>query len=192
MPNTFTRLPPQAVDLIKRWEGFSPVWYRDGGGVRTIGYGTTALSRAINPHQIDPPITRDEGETLLLRSIRQEYAACVRENVTAPLTDLQYGALVSLCYNIGCGAFSDSTLVLLLNAGQEEEAEKEFLEWKYVNGNVIDGLLQRRKAERALFEHDEDTAFSIDPVEVKVYGAERLSTPSLDTLLDRIDTNGQQ
>ena len=33
-----------AVELIKKWEGFRSKAYRDGGGVWTIGYGTTAAA----------------------------------------------------------------------------------------------------------------------------------------------------
>lgn len=184
-----TTIPERAFDLIKRWEGFRADWYDDIGGVPTIGYGTTAMDVAVDLDEISAPIDKETATTLLKRSIRQEYEPCVRESVTARVTDLQLGALVSLCYNIGCGAFGDSTLVQLLNAGYEEEAEDEFLRWKYVNGNVIEGLLNRRRAEKKLFEHDEEGAFAIETEPVPVARVERLGTPTIDELLSRIEIN---
>jgi lysozyme len=38
--------------------------------------------------------------------------------VTVPLTDNQFAALVSLCFNIGSAAFRDSSVVRVLNKGE--------------------------------------------------------------------------
>jgi len=182
-----TELPEDAINLIKRWEGFRSHWYADAGGVRTIGFGTTDMDRAIDPGAIDPPITRTRGEELLRRSIDTHYEPCVRESLRREATPHQLGAMVSLAYNIGCGAFGDSTLVQLFNAGETGEAADEFLRWKYVGGEVVEGLRRRRQAERAFFFGELGPAFSIEAERVPVAGVERLGTPALADLLGRID-----
>ena len=182
-----TELPEDAINLIKRWEGFRSHWYADAGGVRTIGFGTTDMDRAIDPGAIDPPITRARGEQLLRRSIETQYEPCVRESLRREATPHQLGAMVSLTYNIGCAAFGDSTLVQLFNAGETVEAADEFLRWKYVGGEVVEGLLRRRRAEREFFFGELGPAFSIEATQVPVAGVERLGTPALADLLRRID-----
>jgi lysozyme len=74
----------------------------------------------------------------------------------APLFDLglnqnQFDALVSLIFNIGARAFHASTLLVKLKARDYPGAADEFLKWDHAGGQVLPGLLNRRKAERALF-----------------------------------------
>ena len=70
--------------------------------------------------------------------------------MTVPLTQNQFDALVSLTYNIGSGAFNNSTL-LKLNKGDYQGAADQFLVWNKADGKVMKGLVRRREAERALF-----------------------------------------
>jgi GH24 family phage-related lysozyme (muramidase) len=63
----------------------------------------------------------------------------------------QFDALVDFTFNIGCGAFSSSTLLKKLNSGDHSGAAEEFLRWKFVKGVEVAGLLRRRKADRDLF-----------------------------------------
>lgn len=71
--------------------------------------------------------------------------------VAAPLTGNQFSALVSLVYNIGSGAFADSTLRQLVNAQRYEAAAEEFGRWNKSGGKALAGLTARRMDERALF-----------------------------------------
>jgi hypothetical protein len=59
--------------------------------------------------------------------------------------------MVSLCFNIGPGAFAGSTLVKRFNAGDEPGAADAFLMWRKAGGKVLPGLEARRAAERKLF-----------------------------------------
>ncbi len=45
-----------------------------------------------------------------------------------------------------------STLLKKLNAEDYEGAAKEFPKWKYAKGQVYEGLVNRREAEKFLFE----------------------------------------
>ena len=68
----------------------------------------------------------------------------------------QFDALVSFTYNVGIGAFQSSTLRKKLNSRKFDEAAQEFGKW--VKGTVngvkitLEGLVNRRRDERALFE----------------------------------------
>lgn len=67
------------------------------------------------------------------------------------VTQCQFDALVSFCYNLGAKALSTSTLMRKLNAGDTFGAADEFLRWNKAGGKVLAGLTRRREAERALF-----------------------------------------
>ena len=59
--------------------------------------------------------------------------------------------MVSLCYNIGPAAFAKSSIVRHFNAGNVDAAANSFLLWKKAGGKVVQGLVNRRTAERDLF-----------------------------------------
>lgn len=72
-----------------------------------------------------------------------------------PLNQNEFDALVSFCFNLGCGALDGSTLLKKLQAGDRAGAANEFLKWQYEhkNGNLVAnaGLFKRRQLERLLF-----------------------------------------
>ena len=81
----------------------------------------------------------------------KEFESTVNTSVKAPLTQNQYDALVSLSYNIGSNAFKNSTLLKKLNSGDYKGAAEQFLVWNKVNSKRVQGLVNRREAERNLF-----------------------------------------
>lgn len=139
--------PSQAcIDFIKSFEGFSEHAYRDGGGVLTIGYGTTENV------QLGDTVTEEEACELLRQDV-QEAADAVDDFVDVELNQQQYDALCSFIYNVGREAFKNSTLLKLLNQGRSETVVgPQFDRWNKDNGKVIAGLSRRRAAERAMFE----------------------------------------
>lgn len=68
-----------------------------------------------------------------------------------PLSQNQFDALVSLVYNIGETAFSNSTLLKKLNAKDYQGAADQFPRWNKGGGQVLKGLVRRRADERDLF-----------------------------------------
>ncbi len=99
----------------------------------------------------DTTWTQEEADAAFLKDLAW-VEECVNRCVTAQLTQNEYDALASLCFNIGCTAFGKSTLVKLLNAGDYDAASKEFKRWDKQNGLVLAGLTKRRAAEAELFE----------------------------------------
>ncbi|WP_431267892.1 lysozyme [Dankookia sp. P2] len=99
------------------------------------------------------PMSRTTGSLLLEADTRIARAA-VNNLLQAPLDDAQFGALVSFTFNVGIGAFSRSRLLRLVNNGEFEGAEREFMRWVKSNGRVLDGLVTRRSCESAMFRGD--------------------------------------
>jgi len=75
--------------------------------------------------------------------------------IHVPLTQGQYDALVSLCFNLRGGAQRLPSiaprLVAKINGGDGSGAADELLDIDRANGEVLPGLVRRREAERALF-----------------------------------------
>ena len=120
--------------------------------VPTIGIGTTVYNETGRKVTLsDLPITRAKAEDLLGFDLGVKYAPAVRRAVKKFQTVNQYGACVSMAYNVGTAGFSRSTLCWLINQGQHAKATDEFLKWTRGGGRVLPGLVRRRKAERAMF-----------------------------------------
>jgi len=134
----------KGIELIKKYEGLKLKAYKCSAGVWTIGYGHTK-----NVKQGDV-ITEGQAEILLIYDLF-DFENCIKKNVTIPLTQNQFDALVSLCFNIGCGNFLKSTLLKKLNEGKIAEAAKEFLKWNKADGKELAGLTKRRQEEMELF-----------------------------------------
>lgn len=134
----------ETVALVARFEGYRRHVYRDAVGVETIGYGET------NPRLIaryrSGGISEPDARRLLKRRL-SEFGAGVRRLVGVPLTPRQHGALTSLAYNIGLGAFGQSTLRRKLNAGEYAAVPAEFMKWTKAGGQQLQGLVRRRRAE---------------------------------------------
>ena len=135
----------EGIDLIKKFEGLSLTTYKCSAGIDTIGYGHTGID--VTPNKT---ITEFDAEALL-RTDLEKFEKCVNDYVTAPIKQNQFDALVSLCYNIGCGAFTNSTLLKLLNTKSYQSAALQFTRWDKINGVENKGLLKRRILEQELF-----------------------------------------
>ncbi len=136
-----------AVAIIKESEGLRLEAYTDG--VRwLIGYGHTATAKK------GMRITEAQAENLL----RQDLAVCenaIAKIISVPVTENEFGAMASLCYNMGTGNFAKSPVVTKLNAGDYAGAADAFL--THTRGTLngvkqeIPHLKTRREKERALF-----------------------------------------
>lgn len=138
------------VDLIKEFEGLRLYAYQDSVGVWTIGYGTTAAAGlGINPHA-GMVITLADADQYL-RAALYKFSATIRPMIKVPVTDNQFGACLSLAYNVGPANFATSSVLRLLNAGDLANAAASFAKWNRAGGKVLAGLTRRRAAEAALF-----------------------------------------
>lgn len=141
------KLSQKGIELIKQFEGYSSKAYPDpatGGVPWTIGYGTT---RGVKPGMV---ITAEQAEKMLRDDVAK-FESGVSSLITAPTTQGQFDAMVSLAYNIGLGNFGKSTLLKKHNARCYTCAADQFRVWNRANGKVMNGLTRRRAAERQVY-----------------------------------------
>lgn len=113
-------------------------------GTLTIGYGHTGT---VKPGM---RITEAEADHLLSQDLAWAEAA-VDRLVKVPLSDNQFGALVSFCFNVGETNFASSTLLRRLNAGEYDAVPHELAKWVYSKKVRMQGLVNRRAAEAGLW-----------------------------------------
>jgi lysozyme len=133
------------VAAIRAFEGCVLEAYQDTGGVWTIGVGHTG------PDVIKGLKWRQTQADAMLAQDLARFEVAVDAAVHLALSQGQFDALVSLAFNIGARAFSESTLVRKLNAGDVAGAGAQFIAWHKDNGVVSKVLLSRRAAELWMF-----------------------------------------
>lgn len=171
------KLSAQGEKLIKEGEGLKLYAYDDKNpnkpflrgkpkGTLTIGYGHT--SAAGEPTVVPGmKITKAEADRIFSKDA-QNFAAKVDALVTTEVTQNQFDALVSFAYNVGIGAFGKSTLLKKVNARQFDQVPAEFMKWVNQNGEPVPGLVNRRRAEVAVWRQlkTSDVAAVSTPVDV--------------------------
>lgn len=137
-----------ALPFVKTGEAFYAEAYPDPGSRDgtpwTIGYGQTTINgRPVRPGD---KISRGEAERWVTNELLR-VENFVKSKVSVPLTTGQLAALVSFTYNVGDGAFSKSTLLKKLNAGDYDSVPSEMRKWVNNDGKFMQGLLNRRNNE---------------------------------------------
>jgi lysozyme len=166
------RISDAGVAEIKKMESVEPYVYTDQAGFQTIGVG-----HKIVRHEFDSGVIVIDGEEVwwmnglkpgqidgLLRQDLSEAEATVSVYVKVPLTDNEYAALVSLCFNIGSAAFKGSSVVRVLNEGYHNSVPDKMRMWNKITIQVVqpdgsriqkkvvsNGLVNRREAEIELW-----------------------------------------
>jgi lysozyme len=131
--------------LIQQFEKLRLASYPDERGVWTIGWGHTG--RNVLPGQT---CSREQADIWFTEDTETAVKA-VNRTVTAPVTQNKFDALVSFTFNAGQGAEQHSTLLGYVNAENYTAAAEEFGRWVHSGGHISNGLVERRKAEKALF-----------------------------------------
>lgn len=145
-----TDVPPELLDLIRRFEGFRSRSYLCPAGVWTIGYGSTG-----------PDIkhgmvwTREQAESRMILDAQRFVTAAKRLCPTAQ--GRQLAALADFAYNLGAARLAGSTLRKRFNAGDILGAQREMRKWTRAGGRVLHGLVIRREAEAELLGQIENT-----------------------------------
>ena len=150
LTNNYTHLEEDIMAIAKSTlsyiteeEGKRNKAYKDSKGLWTIGVGH--LIKPDEQHLITATLTDQEVEDLLKSDLKW-CSEAVESSVKVPLTQKQFDALYSLCFNIGENAFRKSTVVRRLNAGDYKGAADAIEMW-----NKPAVLINRRKREKALF-----------------------------------------
>jgi lysozyme len=141
------------VDLVKRFEGLELRAYRDPVGILTIGYGYTNRAGFGPGVKTGDVWTEEKAEEMLAEGLKR-FGSEITPMFTRKPTDNQFGAMLSLAYNIGADAFSKSTCLRRFNSGDVEGAAEALTWFNKAGGKVLKGLVRRREAERDLFLSD--------------------------------------
>ncbi|MFC3076892.1 lysozyme [Phenylobacterium terrae] len=137
-----------AIELIKRFEGFREKAAQLPDGRWTLGYGHTLTARD------GAWVSERDAEALLMYDLIG-VAQTVNDQVFTPLNQNQFDALCAFAFNIGLPAFKSSAVLMLINEGQLLQAACAMELWRKADFEgeriVVDALVRRRAAEKALF-----------------------------------------
>lgn len=136
------------INLAKKWEGFYPNAYLDPVGIPTIGYGTTRING--QKVKLGTTITLAQAEYLLKKDM-EEHASNTFKYIKIELNQNQFDALASFQYNLGKDILQGSNLTKLINTKQWKAAAEKMKEYNKAGGRVLQGLVNRRNEEAALF-----------------------------------------
>ena len=138
------KISKKGIELITAFEGLRLEAYLCPANVWTIGYGHT------NNVKKDDCCTKEQAIEFL-KSDLKFFEDGIKKLVKIELNQNQFDALVSFVFNIGLGAFKNSTMLKFLNKNHLPLAAGQFDRWIFANGKKINGLIKRRKAEKELF-----------------------------------------
>ncbi len=142
------RVSRSGLELVKRFEGLRRRAARLPRGGWTIGYGHTLSAR--EGAEVGP----QDAEALLLYDLNRA-AEVVDEVVFTPVNQNQFDALVAFAFNIGVENFRGSAVLKRLNEGCYLKAAAALELWRKADFDgeslVVDALIRRRAAEKALF-----------------------------------------
>lgn len=127
-----------ALDQIAQYEGIRLKAYRCPAGVWTIGVGHTGGVTEVMT------ITHDQAMAFFADDIKASERAV--EKLGMELTQGQFDALVSFCYNCGAG-----NLQKLCKGRTKEQIANAIPLYNKGGGKVLAGLVKRRAWERNLF-----------------------------------------
>ena len=161
------KISDNGINMLKRFEGSVKIGarhviYDDKTGRpvnsdkelpagATIGYGHLIKSDEDFKHGIT-----ERQATEILRSDISTAERAIKDNITIPLSQNQYDALVSLAYNIGAKNFANSTVVKYVNDSNYHNTkyptlESAWMAWNKSGGREMAGLTNRRQQEFKLF-----------------------------------------
>lgn len=131
----------KGLDLIKKFEGCRLKAYKDPAGVWTIGWGHTKGVKA------GDEITQEQADKLLRDDLAVYETKVDKYDNKYHWNQNQFDALVSFAYNIG-------SIDQLTSNGRRsiKTISDKILEYNKAGGKKLEGLVRRRKAEKALFD----------------------------------------
>ena len=142
------RVSRTAIELLKRFEGYRRQAAELPDGRWTIGYGHTQTARQ------GAQVSEEDAEALLLYDLIA-VAHTVNELTYTPLSQTQFDALCGFTFNIGLDNFRRSSVLKRINEGALIQAACGMELWRKADFEgeriIIDALVRRRAAEKALF-----------------------------------------
>jgi lysozyme len=126
------------IDMIKKAEGCILHCYKDSVGVPTIGYGHTGGV------YLGQTISQQKAEDLLKQDLKRFVDAV--NGLGLKLNQNQFDSLVSFSFNLGTGNLKE-----LVKGRSLSQIADTIPQYCHAGGEILDGLVKRRAAEKALF-----------------------------------------
>jgi lysozyme len=135
------------VDLVKHFEGLKFTSYLCPANVWTIGYGTTIYpdGRKVGQGQT---CTEQQANDFLKHDL-SFFERTVDSYTRDDVSQQQFDAMVSFCYNLGPKNLKDSSLLKVINQNPNDfdNIQTQWLKWNRGGGKVLPGLTKRRSSE---------------------------------------------
>lgn len=130
--------------------------YYDPVGFPTIGYGTLLSNEAWADLSQWQPMTQEECWNALKSEMKKkmDYALQYSPNLVEDYNAWRLVAITDFIYNLGQGAYKNSTLRKRVNEEQWDLAAVEIKRWNKAGGKVLKGLDKRRKEEAEMLLKD--------------------------------------
>ena len=126
--------------LVAPWESTKNQAYRDMVGIPTICAGYT-IGVKMGDYKTD-----EECEEILAKELTH-FNSEMKKPVKVPLPEHMEVAYTSLVWNIGIGAWNNSTLLKKLNNREYEEACKQILRWNKVTVSPTQASAYQKRGE---------------------------------------------
>ncbi len=149
----------KGLEFIADEEGVRLRAYLDVAGLATLGVGHLLTENEKESGYLDIEgesirwnlgITYPQAMVLLAQDVTIAESA-INNNVEVNLTQNQFDALVSFTFNVGIGAFKNSTLLRVLNTGDYDGVPDQLRKWVKAGGrgpeNGFTALANRRERE---------------------------------------------
>jgi len=149
-------VPPQCLDIIAEFEGFSPVPYLCPAGIPTIGYGNTFYADGRKVTMTDGAITKPQGKQMLEIVVEKDFWNVLKNTIPfwGEMNANQRSALTSFGFNLGAhfyGSPGFSTLSACLRDHAWNEVPGALMLYINPGSSFEAGLRRRREAEGALW-----------------------------------------
>lgn len=144
-------LTPGKNDFRKNWKSIPDdtriYSYQDHNKIWTIGFGSTYLidGQKVNSSTV---LTKAQCIDLFKNRLNNEFVAAIKRNLSAPVTQGMFEAVVQMAYNIGYPRLIKSQFFSALNASRYDEAAA------LIPMTYAKNLGNRRAKEREWFERD--------------------------------------
>ena len=145
----------EAVELIRKYEGFSEKAYPSGDdGKYTVGYGTQFYPDG-SPVKLGQWCTKEKALEYLYQEVKAIRSSL--DDLNLSLDHSMEQALISFIHSVGWTPFLYSNIIDAIERDDLGEAAEEIKSWIFdENHEVIGGLLDRRREEVALFLREVD------------------------------------
>ncbi len=130
------------IKLIQQYEGLRLKAYQDSVGVWTIGYGHT---KDVKPGDV---INQLQAAEFLKQDIAHVENAL---NKFTGFNQNQFDALVSFFFNVGTGWITKGKFDVIFRNKTFDQIPDKLLKYVYAGGQILQGLINRRRAEAELF-----------------------------------------